>query len=64
MTNTLSPQGYYYKFDMDAPAGRRLVRKRHLEQSWHPEFSVQMMSADELRFVAGIIDEARSTGRG
>lgn len=59
----LSPMGYYYRFQFDAPAGQRLTRKRHMEQPWEagkPEFSVQTMSADELRFVAGVIDEARA----
>jgi hypothetical protein len=60
---TLSPLGYYYRFNPNAPAGERLTRKRHLEQDWtagKPEFSIQTMPADELRFVAGVIDEARA----
>lgn len=64
---TLSPMGYLYKFDPDAPPGKRLARKRHHEQPWmigQPDFSLQTMTADELRFVAGVIDEARSAGRG
>lgn len=64
MTLTLSPLSYYYRFDPNAPAGERLTRKRHLEQPWEsgkPEFSIQTMPADELRFVAGIIDEARAS---
>lgn len=59
---TLSPEGFYYRFRPTDPAGQRLTRKRHLEQPWsagHPQFSVQTMSAEELRFVAGVIDEAR-----
>lgn len=59
---TLSPEGWYYKFTPTAPSGERLTRKRHMEQPWTagaPEFSIQMMSAEELRFVAGVIDEAR-----
>lgn len=63
MTHKLSPLGYYYKFDPQAPSGERLVRKRHMEQSWEvgkPEFSIQLMSAEELRFVAGVIDDARA----
>lgn len=62
----MSPEGFYYKFSPSAPSGERLTRKRHLEQPWsagHPQFSVQTMSAEELRFVAGVIDEARSVGR-
>lgn len=62
MTLTLSPLSYYYRFDPNAPAGERLTRKRHLEQPWEsgkPEFSIQTMPADELRFVAGVIDAAR-----
>jgi hypothetical protein len=58
----LSPQGYYYRFDPNAPAGQRLTRKRHHEQPWsvgQPEFTIQLMTAEELRFVAGVIDEAR-----
>lgn len=58
---TLSPMGYLYKFDPNAPVGQRLVRKRHLEQPWgagKPEFSVQTMTGDELRFVAAVIDDA------
>lgn len=59
---TLSPEGWYYKFTPTAPSGERLTRKRHMEQPWTagaPEFSIQTMSAEELRFVAGVIDEAR-----
>lgn len=59
---TLSPMGYYYRFDPAAPAGQRLTRKRHMEQPWtvgQPEFTIQTMTAEELRFVAGVIDEAR-----
>lgn len=59
---TLSPMGYLYKFDPNAPAGQRLARKRHHEQPWEvgkPEFSIQLMSPEELRFVAGVIDAAR-----
>jgi hypothetical protein len=55
----LSPQGWYYKFDPNAPAGQRLARKRHHEQPWSPEFSLQTMTSEELRFVAGVIDAAR-----
>lgn len=58
----MSPMGYYYRFDPTAPAGERLTRKRHMEQPWtagQPEFTVQTMTAEELRFVAGVIDEAR-----
>jgi hypothetical protein len=60
----LSPQGWYYKFDLNAPAGERLTRKRHHEQPWSagaPDFSLQTMTPEELRFVAGVIDEARLT---
>jgi hypothetical protein len=57
---TLSPQGYYYRFDPNAPAGQRLTRKRHHEQPWSAEFTMQTMTAEELRFVAGVIDEARA----
>lgn len=59
---TLSPEGFYYKFDLNAPAGQRLTRKRHMEQQWgtgEPEFSIQLMGPEELRFVAGVIDAAR-----
>jgi hypothetical protein len=59
----LSPSGYYYRFNPNGPAGQRLMRKRHMEQSWEagkPEFSIQTMSAEELRFVAGVIDDARA----
>ena len=58
----LSPMGYYYRFDPNAPSGERLARKRHLEQPWavgRPDFSLQTMTAEELRFVAGVIDAAR-----
>jgi hypothetical protein len=61
----LSPDGYYYKFSATAPAGERLVRKRHMEQQWEagkPEFTVQLMSPEELRFVADLIDEVRANG--
>ena len=60
---TLSPEGWYYKFTPTAPSGERLTRKRHMEQPWTagaPDFSVQLMSAEELRFVAAVIDEARA----
>lgn len=63
MTYPMSPQGWYYRFDPTAPAGQRLTRKRHMEQPWtagQPEFSLQTMTAEELRFVANVIDEARS----
>lgn len=63
---TLSPQGYYYRFDPNAPAGQRLTRKRHMEQPWgsgQPEFSLQTMTAEELRFVAGVIDAARESAK-
>lgn len=56
----LSPENWYYKFDPNGPSGQRLTRKRHMEQSWAVTTdSVQLMSAEELRFVAGVIDEAR-----
>jgi hypothetical protein len=58
----LSPMNWYYRFDPNAPAGERLTRKRHHEQPWTagaPDFSLQTMTAEELRFVAGVIDEAR-----
>lgn len=57
-----SPNGYYYKFDPTAPAGERLTRKRGLGDRWtsgHPDFSLQTISAEELRFIAGVIDDAR-----
>jgi hypothetical protein len=59
----LSPRGWYYKFDPKAPAGERLTRKRRLDEPWsvgQPEFSLQLVTAEELRFVAGVIDEARA----
>lgn len=55
---TLSPMGYLYKFDPNAPAGQRLVRKRHLEQPWETG-KMDTMTGDELRFVAAVIDDAR-----
>jgi hypothetical protein len=61
----LSPDGYYYRFDPHGPAGERLVRKRHMEQQWEagkPEFTIQTMSPEELRFVADLIDEVRANG--
>lgn len=58
----LSPMGYYYRFDLNAPSGERLARKRHLEQPWAVGFTVQTMTAEELRFVAGVIDGARWEG--
>lgn len=60
---TKSPQGFYYRFDPNAPAEQRLTRRASLDQDWgvgRPEFSVQLMSPDELRFVAALIDDARS----
>lgn len=59
----LSPDGYYYKFSPTAPIGQRLVRKRHMEQPWFAEFTVQLMSPEELRFVADLIDEVRANER-
>ena len=59
----LSPLGYHYRFDTQAPAGQRLTRRLPTETTWgvgKPEFSIQTMSAEELRFVAGVIDEARA----
>lgn len=56
---TLSPQGFEYRYDPNAPAGQRLARRTHPGQPWGT-FSIQHMSAEELRFVAGVIDEARS----
>jgi hypothetical protein len=56
----LSPDGYYYRFDPRGPAGERLVRKRHMEQMWSSEFTIQTMSPEELRFVADLIDEVRA----
>lgn len=58
----LSPDGYYYRFDPNGPAGERLVRKRHMEQPWSSEFTIQTMSPEELRFVADLIDEVRANG--
>lgn len=63
MIPKLSPDGHYYKFDMDEPEGHRLFQKSRLEAPWgqgQPVFSIQRMSAAELRFVAGVIDEARA----
>lgn len=60
-TMTKSPDGFYYRFDPKAPAGQRLTRRASLDQPWgvgRPEFSVQLMSSDELRFVAAFIDDA------
>lgn len=59
---TLSPMGYYYRFDLSAPAGQRLTRRHPKETNWgvgKPEFSIQLMTAEELRFVAGVIDATR-----
>lgn len=63
MTDRRSPDGFYYRFDPSAPAGQRLVRRAALDQPWgvgRPEFSIQLMSPDELRFVAAVIDEGRA----
>lgn len=59
----LSPDGYYYRFDPSAPPGQRLWRRASTDESWgqgKPAFSVQHMSADELRYVANLIDDALS----
>lgn len=55
----LSPDQYYYKFDPSLPPGQRLWRRASEDQPWgqgKPTFSIQHMSAAELRFVAGVID--------
>lgn len=59
---TLSPQGFEYRYDPNAPAGQRLARRTPPSTSWGfgmPTFSIHHMSAEELRFVAALIDEAR-----
>lgn len=56
---TLSPQGFEYRYD---PKARRLSRRTRADQPWGigmPTFNIHYMSAEELRFVAGVIDEAR-----
>ena len=63
MTDRCSPDGFYYRFDPNAPAGQRLTRRASADQPWstgRPEFSIQLMSPDELRFVAAVIDEGRA----
>lgn len=59
---TLSPQGFEYRYDPNAPAGQRLARRTRADQPW-ATFSIQHMSAEELRFVAALIDEARHVGK-
>lgn len=59
----LSPDGYYYRFDPSLPPGQRLWRRSKPTEPWgqgKPTFSIQHMSAAELRFVAALIDAARS----
>lgn len=61
--NKRSPLGYFYKYDPQAPAGVRLVRRRWDDFNWEvgqPEFSVQLMPAAELRHIADVIDAATS----
>lgn len=60
---TLSPDGFEYRYLIDAPAGQRLSRRTPPATTWGmgmPTFSIQHISAEELRFVAALIDEARS----
>ena len=57
-----SPDGWFYRFDPNGPVGQRLWRRDSENKPWGmgmPSFSVQMMSAAELRFVAGVIDAGR-----
>lgn len=61
MTDKRSPMGYYYKFVPQQVASNRLYRRSALDQPWgqgQTDFSVQHMTADELRFIAGVIDDA------
>lgn len=62
MAPRMSPDGWYYRFDPTATPGQRLWRRAKLTEPWaqgKPTFSIQYMSAAELRFVAALIDEAR-----
>lgn len=54
MTDQLSPMGYFYKFDPEAG----LARKRPGDPHWSIGFSVQEMTPEELRHVAGVMDAA------
>lgn len=57
-----SPDGYEYKVDPDAPTGQRVARRTHPTLPWGqgmPTFSLQHMSAAELRFLADLIDRSR-----
>ncbi len=59
----MSPDGFYYKFDPKRPPGQRLWRRASADEPWgqgKPTFSVQFMSAAELRYVANLIDDALS----
>lgn len=61
MTDRRSPDGFYYRFDPNAPAGQRLVRRASADQPWGTG-QMELMSPDELRFVAAVIDEGRARG--
>lgn len=55
----MSPDGFYYRYDPSAPPGQRLWRRAKLDAPWGqglPTFSIQYMSAAELRYVADLID--------
>lgn len=55
---TPSPMGYYYRFSPHSHPGYRLLRCHRSGGWWEHNFSVQGMTPEELRFVAGTIDEA------
>jgi len=58
MATDCSPMGWFYRFDPTAPSGQRLFRRRDPRHKWE-DFSIQLMTPDELRYVASVIDEAR-----
>lgn len=61
MRDRISPDGFYYRFDPNAPTGQRLLRRASADQPWSTN-RPEGMSPDELRFVAGVIDRAREGG--
>lgn len=56
-----SPMGFYYKIDSQAPSGERLARRKSDSGPFsvgQPEFSIQMMSAEELEHIARLMRAA------
>lgn len=57
----LSPMGFQYRYDPNGTPGQLLARKLPSDDTWGVggrDFSIQTMTSAELRYVAGIIDDA------